>query len=95
MEFSRQEHWSGLPFPTAGDPPDPGMEPAFPGSSASVWQIFLPLSQLLLLLSHFSRFRLCVTPETAAHQAPPSLGFSKQEHWSGLPLPSPMHESEK
>ena len=31
----------------------------------------------------------------AAHQAPPSLGFSKQEHWSGLPFPSPMHESEK
>ena len=30
----------------------------------------------------------------AAHQAPPSLGFSRQEHWSGLPFPSPMHESE-
>ena len=50
---------------------------------------------LLLLLSHFSRVRLCVTPETAAHQAPPSLGFSRQEHSSGLLLPSPMHESEK
>ena len=31
----------------------------------------------------------------AAHQAPLSLGFSRQEHWSGLPFPSPMHESEK
>ena len=31
----------------------------------------------------------------AAHQAPPSLGFSRQEHWSGLAFPSPMHESEK
>ena len=30
----------------------------------------------------------------AAHQAPPSLGFSRQEHWSGLPFPSPMHKSE-
>ena len=30
----------------------------------------------------------------AAHQALPSLGFSRQEHWSGLPFPSPMHESE-
>ena len=30
----------------------------------------------------------------AAHQAPPSLGFSRQEHWSRLPFPSPMHESE-
>ena len=34
-------------------------------------------------------------PETAAHQVPPSLGLSRQEHWSGLPFPSPMHESEK
>ena len=50
---------------------------------------------LLLLLSCFSRVQLCVTPETAAHQAPPSLGFSRQEHWSGLPFPSPLHESEK
>ena len=50
---------------------------------------------LLLLLSHFSRVRLCATPEMAAHQASPSLGFSRQEHWSGLPFPSPMHESEK
>ena len=43
----------------------------------------------LLLLSRFSRVRLCATPQTAAHQAPPSLGFSRQEHWSGLPFPSP------
>ena len=50
---------------------------------------------LLLLLSHFSRVRLCATPQTADHQAPPSLGFSRQEYWSGLPFPSPMHESEK
>ena len=49
---------------------------------------------LLLLLSRFSHVRLCVTPQTAAHQAPLSLGFSRQEHWSGLPFPSPMHESE-
>ena len=55
----------------------------------------LLLLLLLLLLSHFSRVRLCVTPWTAAHQAPPSLGFSRQEHWSGLPFPSPVHESEK
>ena len=50
---------------------------------------------LLLLLSRFSHVQLCATPQTAAHQAPPSLGFSRQEHWSGLPFPSPMHESEK
>ena len=51
--------------------------------------------QLLLLLSRFSRVRLCATPEMAAHQALLSLGFSRQEHWSGLPFPSPMHEREK
>ena len=45
---------------------------------------------LLLLLSSFSCVRLCATPETAAHQAPLSQGFSRQEHWSGLPFPSPM-----
>ena len=54
-----------------------------------------PKNGLLLLLSHFSRVRLCATPEMAAHQAPLSLGFSRQEHWSGLPFPSPVHESEK
>ena len=43
------------------------------------------------MLSHFSRVRLCAIPWTAAHQAPPSLGFSRQEYWSGLPFPSPMH----
>ena len=50
---------------------------------------FTPLLLLLLLLSRFSRVRLCATPYTAAYQAPPSLGFSRQEHWSGLPFPSP------
>ena len=43
---------------------------------------------LLLLLSRFSHVRLCATPWTAAYQAPPSMGFSRQEYWSGVPLPS-------
>ena len=50
---------------------------------------------LLLLLSGFSRVQLCATPEMTAHQAPPSLGFSRQEHWSGLPFPSPMESLAK
>ena len=49
----------------------------------------------LLLSSRFSRVRLRVTPWTAAYQASLSMGFSRQEHWSGLPFPSPMHESGK
>ena len=58
----------------------------------NIWiQFFL----LLLLLSRFSRVRLCATPLMEAHQAPPSLGLSRQEYWSGLPFPSPMREREK
>ena len=37
-----------------------------------------------------SRAWLLATPWTAAHQAPPSMGFSRQEYWSGVPLPSPF-----
>ena len=37
-----------------------------------------------------SRVRLLATPWTAAYQAPPPMGFSKQEYWSGVPLPSPV-----
>ena len=57
--------------------------------------MLLLLLLLLLLLSRFNVVWLCVTPWTTAHQAPPSLGFSRQEHWSGLPFPSPMHKSKK
>ena len=42
------------------------------------------------MLSCFSRVRLCATLWTAAHQAPLSPGFSRQEDWSGLPFPSPV-----
>ena len=56
--------------------------------------VAIPFSRLLLL-RNFSRVRPCATPKMAALQAPPSLGLSRQEHWSGLPFPSPMHEREK
>ena len=52
-------------------------------------------SNAAAIASHFSRVRPCATPQTAANQAPPSPGFSRQERWSGLPFPSPMHETEK
>ena len=54
-------------------------------------------SQLLEAAAAKSR-QSCPTlchPVDGSPQAPPSLGFSRQEHWSGLPFPSPMHESEK
>ena len=46
-------------------------------------------------MKSLSRVRLLATPWTAAHQAPPSLGSSRQEYWSGLPFPPLRHESEK
>ena len=52
-------------------------------------------SQTSLLESEvksLSRVRLLVTPWTAAYQAPPSMGFSRQEYWNGLPLPSPSRD---
>ena len=42
-----------------------------------------------------SRVRLLATPWTAAHQAPPFMGLSRQEYWSGLPLPSPKGQLQK
>ena len=50
------------------------------------------------MLCYAKSLQSCPTlcdPIHGSHQAPPSLGFSRQEHWSGLPFPSPMHESEK
>ena len=56
---------------------------------AELWTFYWSWQKikLAMLLSHFSRVRLCATPWTAAHQAPPSMGFSRQEYWSGAPLP--------
>ena len=82
--------------------PSDSMDCSLPGSSThGICQARVlewgatAFSTLLLLLSCFSLVWLDATPETAAHQAPQSLGFPRQEHWSGLPFPSPMHESEK
>ena len=44
---------------------------------------------LVCVLSRFSHVQLCVTPWTVAHQTPLSMGFSRQEYWSGLPCPPP------
>ena len=98
-------------FPSPADLPNPGIEPRSPALQVDslpseppgkpsiyisiYYQYTICIYTINILLSRFRRVRLCVTPEMAAHQAPPSLGFSRQEHWNGLPFPSPMHESEK
>ena len=64
----------------------------------SAWYMAKHTLLLLLLLSCVCRVWLCDSrnvPQMAAHQALPSLGFSRQKHWSELPFPSPMHESKK
>ena len=81
--ISRQEYRSGLPFPPVGDASDPGTTPASLALASGFFTIEPLGKPMLLLLSRFSRVRLCATPLMAAHQAPPSLGFSRQEHWSG------------
>ena len=78
-------------YPTLSDPTDcslPGFsihgifQARVPESGAIAFS-HVSLLLLLLLLSRFSRVRLCATPQTAAQQGPLSLGFSRQEHWSG------------
>ena len=103
MGFPRQKYWSGLPFPSAGDLPDPGIEPESPALQAdslplSHWEVlvvflrdgYFHLSTWLSCeVKSLSRFRLFATPWTVAYQAPPTMGFFRQEYWSGLPFPSP------
>ena len=77
--------------------------PSAPGQ-ASILEVWIAA---VAAAKSLSRVRLFATPWTAAYQAPPPMGFSRQEYWSGVPLPSPqeywsglpfpspMHESEK
>ena len=61
--------------------------------ATALWACDEPREQcpghLLLTVPRLCRVRLPATPWTAAYQAPPSMGFSRQEYWSGVPLPSP------
>ena len=59
-----------------------------PGKNTGMGCHFLLQSRKVKVKS-LSRIRLLATPWTAAHQAPPSMRFSRQEYWSGVPLPSP------
>ena len=69
LGFSRQEHWSGLPFPS-------------PKRESEKWKWKVKVKSL-------SHVRPSVIPWTVAFQAPPSMGFSRQEYWSEVPLPCP------
>ena len=96
MEFSRQEYWSGLPFPFPEDLPNTGMEPASLLSLELADGLFTTSANweakegfVNVNVKSLSRVRLVVTPWTVAYEAPQPMGFSRQEYWSGLPFPSP------
>ena len=83
MGFSRQEYWSGVPLPSL----DTSIKMSLPGSSvpgilqARHWSgLPFPSPMHACTLSHFSSVQLCATLWTAAHQAPLSTGFSRQEY---------------
>ena len=81
-------------YPTLCDPID-GSPPGFPVPGilqATLEWVAISFSNAWKWkekVKSLSRVRLLATPWTAAHQAPPSMGFSRQEYWSGVPLPSP------
>ena len=94
MEFSRQEYWSGMPFPSPGDLPDPRIEPRSPALQSDSLLTEPPGkpiqdSESEREVKSLSRVRFFAILWTVAYQAPPSMGFSRQEFWSGLLFPSP------
>ena len=112
LGFSRQEHWSGLPFPSPmhesekwkgslsvmSDSVRPQRQQPTrlhcpwdsPGKNIRVGCHFLlQCMKWKMKVKSLSRVQLFETPWTAAYQAPPSMGFSRQEYWSGVPSPSP------
>ena len=90
IEFSRQDYWSGSTFPSPGNLPDSGISPVSSALQADSLLSEPPGKPMVCMLSCFSYVQLCATPWTAARQAPLSMGFSRQEHWSHLPFPPPV-----
>ena len=88
MDFSRQEHWSGLPFPSSEDPPDPGIESVSPALQADSLPSEPPGSFHVCVLVAQSCPTLRDSTVTKT-MAPRSVGFSRQGYWSGWPFPSP------
>ena len=83
----------GCCFLFQGNPPDLGIEPKALVSPELASGVFTTIAFIAACLKVkaklLSRVRLFATPWTAAYQAPLSMGFPRQEYWSGLPFPSP------
>ena len=100
MGFSRQECWSGVPLPSPTMEYYSAIKKNTFESILIKWTNLEPIIHSEVSwkekdkycnssVQSLSRPRLLATPWTAAYQAPPSMGFSRQEYWSGVPLPSP------
>ena len=82
MDAEAKERQSGKDSAALGR----GLGSASKGTN--ICELFIELKANVKVMS-LSHVRLFVTPWTVAYQAPPSMGFSRQEYWSGLPFPSP------
>ena len=89
MGSCRQEYWSGLPFRTPGDLPDPGITPMSPALAGSFFITEPPRKPVERKKGSAKSCLTLAIPWTVACQAPLSMGFSRQEYWRGLPFPSP------
>ena len=97
MGFSRQEYWNGLPFSSPGDLSNPGIKPTSLKSATLAGGFFTtskhhlgsPFASWKVKVKLLSCVRLFATLWTVAYQALLSMGFSRQEYWSGVPFPSP------
>ena len=88
-----QEYWSGWPIPSLANFPNTRIKPESPALQADSFPTELWYSEWVSeWVSEVAQScpTLC-DPWTVAHQAPPSMGFSRQEYWSGLPFPSPWY----
>ena len=86
MEFSRQEYWSGFPFPPSGDLPDPGIEGASLESPALVGGFFTTRATWGALLGH--KVKKKVKVKALSLPGSSVMVFSRQEYWSVFPFPS-------
>ena len=92
MGFPRQEHWSGLPFPSPGDLPNPEIKAGSPTVSPALQEdslLSVPCTYFIAWACVLSHVWLFEISRIVAHQVPLSMEFSRQEYWSGLPFPSP------